>query len=355
MIAGQRNLPALDALRALAALTVFIAHLRGFSLPAFGSLPETERTRLVALFYIVTRPGHAAVLIFFVLSGFLVGGQVIGHVRQARFSFRRYFIDRASRIYIPLVPSIIFSALIGWYLGLAQSPGEVAAHLVGLNGVIFETMSANRPLWSLAYEIWFYVLAGACAYLVSARRLRPEALVAFLAGIAVFTILDPSYLAFWLLGAVSAWLKARNPVTFAGAIVFVLGAVLTELVSEGGPWFGKFSPAVADAVMCIGLVFLLPGLRGNWVNGILKMVQRPVGFLSNMSYTRYVFHYPIILLLSEKLMSRSKGFEDGVGIMTAKGLIVFIGCVAAYFCFEHWTPFVRRKLQSLRPGPEAQA
>jgi hypothetical protein len=39
--------------------------------------------------------------------------------------------------------------------------GDLAINIVGLNGVIANRLRINAPLWTLAYEIWFYVIAGA--------------------------------------------------------------------------------------------------------------------------------------------------------------------------------------------------
>src|SRR5215813_13613142 len=66
---------ALDLLRGWAALIVLLVHVRGASFVEFGSLPPDQKTILVVVLFGLTRIGHEAVLIFFVLSGFLVGGK----------------------------------------------------------------------------------------------------------------------------------------------------------------------------------------------------------------------------------------------------------------------------------------
>lgn len=96
------SLVGLDLLRAAAAITVFLVHVRGASFVDFGALPASQRTFFTAVAFGVTRLGHEAVMIFFVLSGYLVGGQVIRRVIAGRFSIADYAIDRSTRIFTVL-------------------------------------------------------------------------------------------------------------------------------------------------------------------------------------------------------------------------------------------------------------
>ena len=65
----------LDVIRALAAIEVILSHLRGFIFTDFGQLMHANI--LVKAFDFITGFGHQAVVIFFVLSGYLVGGSII--------------------------------------------------------------------------------------------------------------------------------------------------------------------------------------------------------------------------------------------------------------------------------------
>ena len=67
----------LDWLRFTAALMVVAIHSRGGTWVEWGRLTEASQTKLVAIFFAITRTGSESVLVFFVLSGFLVGGKVI--------------------------------------------------------------------------------------------------------------------------------------------------------------------------------------------------------------------------------------------------------------------------------------
>ena len=58
---------------------------------------------------------HQAVIVFFVISGYLVGGNVIAKARGDEPFLAKYFTDRVVRIYLVLIPVI----LIGWALDTA--------------------------------------------------------------------------------------------------------------------------------------------------------------------------------------------------------------------------------------------
>ena len=55
---------------------------------------------------------HGAVVVFFVLSGFLVGGAVIERARAGKAYLRTYLIDRTSRIYVVLLPTLALCAIL---------------------------------------------------------------------------------------------------------------------------------------------------------------------------------------------------------------------------------------------------
>lgn len=171
------ELVALDTLRWVAALLVLLEHGRTATFLAYGDLPQAQQTLVAKGFYLLTRLGGEAVMLFFVLSGFLVGGQVIRRVREGRFSVKSYAIDRVARILPPLVPAVLLAAAVGaiWF---TDGPGiwDIVATLGGFNGVLV-SLNYNPPLWSLTYEIWFYIFAGAAAAIITGKGGLPALLV----------------------------------------------------------------------------------------------------------------------------------------------------------------------------------
>lgn len=91
----------LDALRFIAAFMVLFSHTRNdFFLP-WGELPSEQHNPISFVFYFLGRLGHEAVIVFFVLSGFLVGGRGFERIQKGNFRIANYLIDRFSRIYPP--------------------------------------------------------------------------------------------------------------------------------------------------------------------------------------------------------------------------------------------------------------
>ncbi|WP_352646310.1 acyltransferase [Mesorhizobium sp. M0136] len=336
---------ALDLLRGASALVVMMAHLRGYSLPAYGALPASDQGLITALFYAVTRPGHPAVMVFFVLSGFLVGGQVIRHVRDGRFDLQRYAVDRATRIFLPLIPALLLTALVAISVGSAFPIQDVVAHIAGLNGIVVPTVRANAPLWSLAYEIWFYVLMGCAGYAFSRRSLPAWSFFGLGAAALVFSVLEAQYLLFWLLGALVAAYPPRSLwVAYTGVVAFIGGIFVSQMMSDGGPWAG-YATGPADAIMCAGLAALLPALCHERANRILEPAAWPIRSLSAMSYSLYIFHYPVLVYLTANYMPAAPGLGDGaITSLVVKGAVCFAVCLVFYLLFERRTVAFRNRI-----------
>src|SRR5271157_3841431 len=100
----------LDALRGVAAVGVCLSHLRDFFFQDYAKLPH--HNLLLAAVYLVTGLGHQWVIVFFVLSGYLVGGSVLRSVAVNRWSWRVYLLNRLTRLYAVLVPALVFGGLI---------------------------------------------------------------------------------------------------------------------------------------------------------------------------------------------------------------------------------------------------
>lgn len=91
----------LDTLRFIAAFMVLLSHARNVFFPAFGDLPAGQQNVFSMAFTMFCRMGHEAVIIFFVLSGFLVGGRGWERIQNRTMNVGSYAIDRLSRIYPP--------------------------------------------------------------------------------------------------------------------------------------------------------------------------------------------------------------------------------------------------------------
>src|SRR5260370_4948232 len=95
----------LDLSRAVAACAVLIGHLRTLCFVDFRHL--SHRSWPLEALYFFAGFGHQAVIVFFVLSGFLISSTVIRSHVLGRWSWRDYAINRATRLYVVLVPGFL--------------------------------------------------------------------------------------------------------------------------------------------------------------------------------------------------------------------------------------------------------
>jgi peptidoglycan/LPS O-acetylase OafA/YrhL len=157
----------LDAARAIAAGLVVLFHAKIY---AFGivELPIWQK-----VIYAPANCGTAAVFWFFVISGYLIGGSVIAEIaKTGSFDFRRYMINRMTRLYIVLLPALALGAVLDgarlaawglhWNAGYETSASLSVVTLIGnivyLQTLVVPTFGSNFPLWSLANEFWYYLL-----------------------------------------------------------------------------------------------------------------------------------------------------------------------------------------------------
>jgi peptidoglycan/LPS O-acetylase OafA/YrhL len=292
-------------------------------------------------------------MVFFVLSGFLVGGQVLRRARSGTFVLRDYAIERSTRIFVPLIPACVLTVLLG-FVSFGSPPDWwlLPINILGLNGVVGPTLSGNAPLWSLAYEIWFYVVAGAAAYLAVTRSAAAFVTLAF--GILIFSILDARFLAFWCLGAFAIFLPAKPKGAAAlGLALAAIGTVTFQLSSASKSFasVAYLPPAASEALICAGVAILLPVLCSVEMTVALSLFRRPIKYLSKISYTLYLVHYPINTAL-ERIIPKSADVSfTGIAQFAVRLLVIFICVHGLYLAFEGNTSKVRRWIRSAMSHP----
>lgn len=306
----------LDMIRGLAAVAVLIGHVRGLFFVDFGAL-ETPSVFLRAM-YAVTGLGHQAVMVFFVLSGFLVGGSVLKTVRT--WSWRQYLVHRLTRLYIVLLPALFLTAcadFVGWrlpsapayYAGIIPHFNSAAYRLhlswtafagnaVFLQTIAVPTFGSDDPLWSLANEFWYYLLFPA---LVLAFTKKGH-LSRFAYGGMTFalSILLPigmvSGFAIWLFG-VFIWAsptitlsrRFRQVVITLFALAFGIILALARV--------SAFSDNVGDVVVGVAFaLWLYSMVRTGGPAHALKAYHTVGRLISGCSYSVYAVDFPFVLL-----------------------------------------------------------
>lgn len=102
----------LDMMRWFAAIIVFLGHLRNPLFISYGEISSYNKSLIINIWYFVTGLHAEAVVIFFVLSGYLVGGMAFCKFANRTFSLSKYAFDRIMRIYITFIPALILGFLL---------------------------------------------------------------------------------------------------------------------------------------------------------------------------------------------------------------------------------------------------
>jgi peptidoglycan/LPS O-acetylase OafA/YrhL len=352
----RRNSVALDILRGLAAVTVMLVHVRGASFVEFGALPPEQRSALVAFLFGLTRLGQEAVLVFFVLSGFLVGGQIIDRLRKGNFDLTTYAIDRCTRILLPLIPACFLTAIVSNVVfHQSTSIFQLAANMSGLNDIVAPTLGYNAPLWSLSYEIWFYICGGTLGYL-TVRGTSVGALIIIALATVIFSVISPTFLLYWAFGALmTLFLQAQfsRALFFAGIALAFFGAVLHELAfpSKSFANVSLVSMEVSRALLCIGISLCLPFLCSLRVDALLDFIRSPARALSAVSYTLYLVHYPVNASLDRLFPKAAAITWEACASFAIRIAICSVAVMCMYFLFERNTPILRRWLSRRLKSP----
>ena len=217
----------LDALRFGAALTVFVSHF--------------STARISGGLFWQFDYGRTAVLVFFVLSGF-----VIAWVTEAREStLEEYGLSRAARLYSVVIPAFVLTVALD-YIGKEIDPGlygpewghdtahpvvdyALSAVFLGESWTLRSLPGLNVPYWSLNYEAWYYILFAAATFLRGRRRVGAIIGAALLTGPKILLLLPV-----WLMG-VAAWQwRTALPRTLGGPVVIICLVAFGALQSFGG-------------------------------------------------------------------------------------------------------------------------
>jgi peptidoglycan/LPS O-acetylase OafA/YrhL len=338
----------LDLFRGLAALAVFYNHCRILLLRS----PELhEHISIVNRVLIhLGRYGHLGVVVFFVLSGFLVGGTVIRAFRDGRWSWGKYAIQRGTRLYIVLIPALILTAL--WDSATREksnalvphedcateiirnipshtSPAIFAGNLAFLQTITVPSFGSNTPLWSLANEFWYYVLFPLFWIAISSCGWRRTTRIACaIAVVALMTLVGRMiavYFSIWLLGCL-VWMlpewrifQGRLARAF-GTAVASCGLLLALFVAVQYEY--RWNGFKADLLVGVMFAVLLYILKHNRQPASVPALRRITAISADFSYTLYLVHLPPLIFLRSYLAYET-GWEPSFGSWR-KVLLVFV-------------------------------
>lgn len=354
-------------LRGLAAIEVAAAHLRAQLFPGYQLVPHpTVWFQGLAFF---TGFAHQAVVMFFLLSGWLVGGSLLNKI-GAPDALKIYAIDRVTRLWTVLIPCFLFMLLLGVGFGALDpraldfssrcqySAFAFVGNLIGLQPGFVPAFGGDFPLWSLANETWYYILFPLLLLIFTARAARTRICSAMCAGLIAYFLSHAVllYFSLWLLGAGFSRVRVDATWRFRLLLFSIFAAISVFYRMRGSNDDLTAQSFIQDFIYSIAFLTFLSSMQyavprhSGWINAV-----KAVGKLtSEFSFTLYVLHIPVIgafLHLAPRLRNRLAQ-DDPLdwAIYFAMLLATMLLCYLFYIPFESRTASVRRRIKSLILG-----
>jgi peptidoglycan/LPS O-acetylase OafA/YrhL len=345
-VRGVQYRPEIDGLRAFAVLSVVLYH---FSIPGAGG-------------------GFIGVDVFFVISGFLIGG-ILWRELESRgtLALTNFYARRVRRLAAAYFVMAIVTLIAAYFILLPFEFREFGKELISstvyssniyfyLKAGYFDTVAENKVLlhtWSLSVEEQFYIFLPAF-FLLLRRNLRilVAALTAFFAVSLVLCIVvtRTSHTAAFFLIPFRAW----------ELLAGVLLAIYMSRNAEARPypqalsWIGlamllaatvfivpspSFPGSLAILPTAGALLILFNGRQDNLVNRLLS--QPVVVFVGLISYSLYLWHWPVITL--------ARYYRGGPGGAVDTIVLLTLAFVLAYLSWRFVEQPVRHAAR-LRPS-----
>jgi peptidoglycan/LPS O-acetylase OafA/YrhL len=336
--------------------------------------PDIDGLRAIAIlcvvFYHAGLPwltgGFTGVDIFFVISGYLIGGHLYAELRTGAFSYGSFYRRRAKRILPAFFAVLAFIILAGLLL---LSPAEMAllgrsafAATLSASNLLFwgtdnyfAAKSDLNPLlmtWSLGVEEQFYAVIPLAMVLVA--RVRRNLILPAILALCILSFVfawgalgSHPMAAFYLLPA-RAWELGlgvalavaelnrkptpprawRAPVLSVAGLALLLAPIflLTAVTAFPGP-------AALCSVLGTALLLAAPG---SWINRRLLNLP-PLVFIGKISYSWYLWHWPVLAFLNILYGSRLPVAAALLAIAAS-----FSAAVLSYLFIEQ--PFRRSRL-----------
>ena len=343
---GPASSSFLDLCRGLSASIVLLAHAQSIfhietGLPILGGL---------------------GVVIFFLLSGFLITISLTRHLQKDNSEFHVFLSDRIARIATPFIPVLLIVAILNLFLvqGHWGQPTGANKGLYALVGnalfladypmfqVIYNRWdiaayyirpyNSAEPFWTVPIELWIYIFVGLASFIALGRRKINPVLAS-----AGFILSAPVII--W--NSFAGGAGSLTLIWFLGAAFGILWIILQRLPAIKLEWVGlaflfyglvclvgrilkvSFNPyevqtAVFIASTIFGISFFLQPLTSE--NRVFGKIARG---LASYSYSLYLVHNTVIVIIYEHSRAR---FEDFICAI----VIAHFFAVLSYYLFERW-------------------
>lgn len=355
----------ISLLRGLAALQVAAAHLRAAFYPGLRTMDDPALWYQALAF--ATGFAHQAVLVFFVISGWLVGGSFLNKLGRPG-AVKLYAIDRLTRLWTVLIPTFLLILAFGIVSGTLDprsadfaidNPYSIPAfvgNLAGLQTMLVPPFGANFPLWSLANESWYYLLFPMLVFAAGNGCARQRAALwgALTLAVLILPLAMVLYFAVWLLGAAFSRLRLECGALTRTALLLLLLGLSVHFRLHGSNDDLELASFPQDLLLSTVFLLFLSStvIKASPQSLIMRTIKPGATLLSNFSFTLYVVHVPILMFLGWLgcvLFGKNRVHADSLGdlaIYLAMLTAVVVFSYGFYCLFEARTYRVRRWLKS---------
>lgn len=350
----------LNNIRWIAAILVLVGHTEMYAKLLMS--PADIKSNI--FYYYLTQHAHIAVIIFFVLSGYLVGYATYRKISlgtpveedyvkkdtmvQYRYNFNDYFLDRWSRIYSVLIVSLLFTIFldkIGYflsnnYVNPEYIPQEYTWFRLFINLFSFQGIQGHRvqfgsnpALWSIGYEFCYYIIFG---LIIFRKQLFKKQYLFYVTISMIFLTLGFKmfgYFLIWVVGYTAFLIFHKLDFKLSSRYLLPLFIVLVFenhfLVYKNIAGIPQYCQDVLIAVN-LSLILLCNG-RDKKPNTYLKYIN---SYFADYSYSIYAYHLPVIFFYYSII---PKSFESLPFVYHSMILIILCLIIARilYYISEH--------------------
>ena len=355
----------LHSLRIFSAVLVCLGHSKEFFIINISNDP-TLVEKALRLFLSL---GNPAVLVFFYLSGFLVGGNELRRLSMNAINSRKYFLDRLTRLWSVLIPALVFTTILNHFSCSEKrfslyctASVDLASHasypplILQSFSIFFENLfffqpfrgeiyGGNGPLWSLSYEFWYYIIFMCFVLMVSSfKNKKIDRGLLFFIPISLlgFLIVDFRWYflgIIWLSGAVMSYfirdfsaasILSKLPVpkiftVFFLNLVFVLPAMICVRLFPNS--------FLAYLLMILLLSIAVTLTQTSRAEQKRNIGERIIVRGSEFSFSLYLIHFPFLGLISTHLTPFSRWKLDFGSFSVVVSSVVLVAVIANFFAF----------------------
>lgn len=313
-----RDLHGLEIIRFACTVPILLLHYQHFYMVGQGWPADWATVQQTQPFFWLLRPfylyGGSAVQVFWCLSGFIFTWKYAGRIRDRSVTLGRFALLRFSRLYPLHLLTLCIVAVLAWqYMRIRSVPyvygGQDVKHFVmqlfmASNWTAASGSSFNGPIWSVSIEVLVYGIFFALCWV---GVTRVWLLVPLTAGAWwLFEYRWPfepisGCLFLFYVGALTACfyrtlaartVRVKAVVAAAGIVALTVG---TRMVAVGEIAVATYVQTMTPVLIVVMVLAVRPRRQG---------VRRGIETLGNLTYSSYLWHFPIQLAVTLWFVNR---------------------------------------------------